>query len=298
MNEKLNAILALLIATVFWSFSVIFNRSIVNEINPFTLLFLRLIIPAIIIFPFFIKKRIWTHTHFPELLKVSILFMLNMSLFSFGIKYTSASASHLLYSLAPILIILYGVYFKTEKYKFGRLLGVILGLIGILIIINLSRIEKESTLSGGFIGNVVIFVAVICSTAYLLWTKRLLKIFTAFDTTGISIIVSAIFSIPILIYGNLILKEPVILTSTNLYAVLFIGIFGTLINFYLYQYALSKLSALTTSIISYLQPIFTAILEILLLSGALTHGFVFGGSLVFLGVFLSTTYEFIKRRKQ
>jgi drug/metabolite transporter (DMT)-like permease len=64
------------------------------------------------------------------------------------------------------------------------------------------------------------------------------------------------------------------------------GFFGTFSTYVLYQYALKSLSALTTSLTSYVQPITTAILAIIFLGERLTTPFIIGAMLVFAGIFL------------
>ena len=73
------------------------------------------------------------------------------------------------------------------------------------------------------------------------------------------------------------------------------GIGGTFFTYLLLQYAIKHLSSLTVNMTSYIQPTLVAVLAIFFLHEKLTWHFVFGSLLVFLGVFLTVTSEFIRR---
>lgn len=297
MNEKIKALFALSVTILLWSLSVVISRSVVQEISPLILLFLRLFVAAIAFLPFFIKRKIWKHPHFFRLIKVSATFMINMTFFLIGIKYTSASASQLIYGATPILILIISILFLKEKFQLNRLVGVLIGLIGVLIIIYLSAVEKGTTISGSLLGNLLIGIAMVGWLSYMFATKELLKTFSAVDTSSVAIIVSFLLSIPLFLIDLLFIKGPVSFSLSNVSGVFFIGFFGTFVTYLLHQYALSRLSTLVTSFTSYIQPLTTLILEIILLGEKLTSSFLFGGALVFFGVFLATTLEFYQRRK-
>lgn len=297
MNEKIKGLIALLITIFFWSLAVVIARGVINEIKPLTLLFIRLLVATIAFLPFFLTRKIWKHPQFIELVKVSIFFMVNMTFFLLGIQYTSASASQLIYSATPILIIIVGVLFMKEKYSLSRFIGVLIGLAGVVLIVYLSAEEKGTTIAGSLMGNLLIGLAMLGWLSYMLSTKRVLKTFSSIDTSSVAIITSFFLSIPLFAYELIGLKGSIHLSTNAILAGIFIGFFGTFLTYLLHQYALSRLSALTASFSSYIQPITTAILAIFLLGEKLTFGFLFGGALVFFGVFLATTLEVYHRRK-
>ncbi len=295
MNIKIKALLALFTTVVLWSLVVVIARGIINEIKPFTLLFIRLLVAVVAFLPFVLKRKVWKHPQFKELVKVSIFFMGNMTFFLLGIQYTSASTSQIIYATTPILVIIGSSIFLREKYPKGKLLGVFIGLVGVILIIYLSAIEKGTTITGSITGNLLITVAMLSWLAYLFSTKKILETFSPIDTSSIAIIISFLLSIPLFVY-ELIGGGGIIHFSVNyLTAAFFVGFIGTFITYILHQYALSHLTPLSTSLSSYIQPITTIIFEIILLGEKLTTGFVIGGSLAITGVFLATTYEFYQR---
>lgn len=297
MDIKIKAILALLSTVILWSLMVIIARVAVVNVPPLTLLFIRFIVATIAFLPFFIYRKPWQNNAFNKLAAVSLLSTVNVTFFILGIQYTSASASQLIYAAIPILIIIIGKLFLSEKYPLRRILGVLIGLFGIIFIIYLSAIEKGTTISGSLIGNLLMVIAMFGWMLYIILSKKLLKIFSPVDVGSVSVIVSFIISIPLFVSETSWLHSPLTIPFNGILAGIYMGFFGTFLTYLLYQYGLKHVSSLTASFTSYIQPITTALLEMVLLGEKLTFGFLFGGSLVFLGVFLATTLELYHRRK-
>lgn len=297
MSTKLKALIALLATVVLWSFSVVIARATVTEFHPMTLLFGRLLVAAISFAPFFMERQPWKHYAFSKLIGVSLLSTVNLSFFMWGIQYTSASASQLIYAAMPILIIIVSALILKEKYPTRRIVGVLVGLAGIVYLVYLSAIEKGTTISGSLIGNLAIVVAMLGWMSYILLSKKLSKIFSPIEIGSVSIMVSFVVSIPLFLWETVRLRLPLHLSGDGILAIIYMGFFGTFLTYLLYQYAIKHVSVLTASLTSYIQPITTALLAIILLGERLTIGFIFGAILVFLGIFLATTLEMYHRRK-
>lgn len=296
METKFKALLALLITVFLWSASVVISRSIVDDVRPLALNFYRLLIASIFFAPFFLSSKPWRSKTFPKLILASFFSAVNFIFFVLGIQYTSGSASQLIYSVIPVLIVIAGYFFFKEKISKEKITGVFIGLLGIILIVYLSAVESGTTIAGNLFGNLLIMIAMTGWLLYVLLTKKLLKIFTPIDIASTAIITAFSISVPLFLKENIFTYSPSF--SINIIAgILFIGFFGAFLPNILYQYGLKQVSPLTASFTTYIQPITTTILEIIFLGETLTVGFIFGGILVFSGVFLATTLEIYKRRR-
>ncbi len=296
MTLQTKAILALFGTVILWSLMVVIARVAVTEIHPFTLLFLRLLVAAAFFIPFVLKKKPWENKHFKNLVIISPLSMVNMAFFILGIQYTTASASQLIYAVMPILILTVSVLFLREKYHWSKGIGVVIGLLGIILLVILSAMEKGTTIAGGLTGNLLIMIAMLGWMAFILLSKKMSGFFSPIEIGGVSILLSFILSIPLAAGELIYFNEPVFLPLTGVLAAIYMGLCGTFFTYILQQYAIRHLSTLTVSLASYIQPITTAALEIILLDEKMTTGFLVGGGLVFLGLFLSTTIEVLHHR--
>jgi drug/metabolite transporter (DMT)-like permease len=215
-----------------------------------------------------------------------------------GIKYTTASASQLIYAAQPILTIIISSLLWKEKFQIRTILGVAIGLIGIAIIIISSALEKGETISGGLIGNLAMIVAMAGWLFYILLSKKYLKNFSVVEIGSTSIIVSLLVSTFFMLIQLKIDNKVIILSYNLILACLYLGLFGTFATYLLMQYSIKYLSPLTVNLTSYIQPVTTAFLAILLLGEKITPTFLLGGVLVFLGVFTSATLEFVHSRRK
>lgn len=297
METKFKALLALLATVFLWSLSVVIVRAVVVSVSPIILHFLRILIASLVFLPFFLKTKAWHKPQFMKAVLLSLFATGNMWFFMWGIQYTSATASQLIYAFMPILIVIIDSFYHKIRHPWQKITGVMVGFVGLTYILYLSAIEKGITIIGDIKGNLAILVAMFSWLTYIYFSKKLSKQFSPLELSSISIIGSLSIALILFLmtfnesYFNFIFDTRVILAS------LYVGICGTFLASLLYQYAIKYLPPLTVSLSSYIQPITTAILAIIFLGERLTVSFSLGSILVFSGVFISTTLELYKRRR-
>ena len=298
MVQKLKSILALAVMLFLFAVLVILAKIYASSVPSMFLLFLRMSFAGLIFLPFLVKARIWRKERFGQLAAVSFLSTINVVFFMFGIEFTSASASQLIYAAMPIMTIIISSLLYREKYDIKTVAGVFIGLIGIFYIIYRSAIEKGETISGGLFGNLMILIATFGWLFYILFSKKISKSFTPAEIGGTSVMVSFFSSIILLVVQLSITGRQMVLDRNILLATFYMGIGGTFFTYLLLQYAIKHLSSLTVNLTSYIQPALVALLAIFFLNEKLTLHYIFGSLLVFLGVFLTVTIEFMRFKKR
>ena len=290
MKTSSKALLALLGTVVLWSFMVVLAKDAVRTLPPLTLTFLRFLFAVIPFLPFFLREKPWKKKHFKELVAVSVLSYCNITFFIVGIQYTSAPTSQLIYALIPVFIIIIGKVFQRQNFPLWKIIGVLLGFIGISFIFYNSKVHSEQTIFGSLTGNLILLGAVSCWTFYILFSKKLAARFSPTEIGSTSIVVSFIISIFPFLWEISRIGYPTI--SLGLYSsALYLGFFGTFLTYILYQYAIKYSSSLTVSLASYIQPIFVTILSIIFLGDRLTNAFIIGSLFILVGVFLTSTVD-------
>lgn len=297
MSSGIRSILALAVTVILFSLVVIVARAFVADVSPMLLLFIRMVTALIGFSPFLIKSKVFRKKNFSKLVGVSLLSTVNVVFFIWGIQYTSASASQLVYAVQPALTILVSFLFLHEKYPFRSFLGVVIGLLGVVYIVYQSAVEKGTTISGGLVGNLAIVVAMLGWFGYILLSKKISRYFSPLEISSVSVLVSLFVSIILLAYQTVVSHIVFRLNLTALLAGSYMGFFGTFLNYLLLQYAIRNLKPLTVNLTAYIQPITVAFLAILLLGEKMTVQFLLGSILVFAGVFLSVTIELYQRNK-
>lgn len=294
ISIRQKAFIALLATVLLWSFSVVITRGTVLNFPPMSLFFYRMAVAAIIAIPFIFSQKTWRKKGFLHLVFISLFSTVNIAFFIWGIQYTSASASQLIYAFMPILIVLIDIFYHKIRHPIRKIIGIALGFAGILMIVYLSIIEKGQTITGSFKGNMAVVIAMTGWLFYILLSKKIPKSFSPIEISSISIMTAFLAAIPLMF---LEIKSMGFIPSINLnvlLAVIYVGFCGTFLTFILYQYAIKQVSALTVSLSSYIQPITTAIVAIIFLGERLTVYFVIGSIMVFLGIFLASTLELVK----
>lgn len=292
MDNKQKAIFALFSTVFLWSFMVVIARGAVANTNPIVLLYLRLLVAFLAFLPILIHFRSWLKPKFKTLTFISLGSTVNLTFFMLGIEHTSASASQMIYAAIPILILLFGTCFQKHTHSIRKITGVVIGFVGISLIVYLSVLEKGTTIAGSFYGNMLIIIAMLGWTIYLLSSKHITKYFSPYEIGSVTISVGFIVSSILLLIHLLLGGKVGSLAIPALSAAFYMGLLGTFATYILYQYAVKHLSTLTVSLTSYIQPITTTALSMMVLNEKLTTPFLAGSMLVFTGIFLVSDIKF------
>jgi len=287
MSNINKALLAILIGSLFGGASSTITKIGLFEIPPYSFSFLRFFISALFILPWFIKGLKKFDKNLMILILVSLLPIINIALFVFGVKTTTASIGQLLYAGSPIIVVLLSFLYLKEKVSLKKLFYVFIGLAGTFLVIFLPLIQKNSSFSGDLTGNVLISVGVLFYSLYLVLSKPLHQKYSPEFITSVFIILGTVVFF-FLSLTELNTQYWLYLSAPSIYSVLFIAIFGTVLVYILGQYAIKWGSSLISSLSFYLLPIFAFIYAFFLLGETMTIGLIVGTVLVFLSVFLTT----------
>jgi O-acetylserine/cysteine efflux transporter len=287
MSDKQKTIALILLGAVLGGATPTIVKIGVTSIPPLIFTFLRFLIAAIITVPFLWK------TNFLKDLKYLILFStlgtLNIVFFSLGVKMTTATVGQLLYSVVPLLTAVLLLILFKNKITGKRILGIVIGFIGVIFVALLPIIEKGGKFSGDLLGNVLVGIGVILWSLYMAYSKRKLKSFSPFIITSAFVWVTCIALFPFAIWEMGIYPNwQQSLTLSVFLSLGYVAIISTIISFFLNQYIIRLGGAVLASLQYYLIPIFTYISALILLGEGLTRGLVLGGILVLLGVYITS----------
>ena len=260
-----------------------FAKVALEVFGPFTLVMVRFFFATLVLIPFVYKD--FNFRTLKNLFWVSVIGALNPILVFIALQFTQASVSPLIFAAMPMMTALYLSLVSKQKISFSQVLGIIVGFIGVSMIILLPFFEKQIPISE-FTGNILIFGAAIALVAYSLISKdkqSKLNISPLALTFSFSLI-TFILSIPFASFELLNTGIPVSRVGwPHILSAVEVGVVGTSIFYLAYQYALKLSSALTANLFTYLQPVATIILAVLLLGEKITVPFIIGGILAVIG---------------
>jgi len=251
--------------------------------KPFTLVMIRFLSACLFLLPFIVKSKELSLNKFKQLFLTALFGALNPILFIIGLQFTKAQLAIMIFAGVPAMTVLYLTVFKKEKIKIEKIVGVIVGFLGVSIVVLLPLLEQgKANLSAW--SNGLIFIASMMFLVYGLMSKekqRKLKV-TPLALTFYFSLVAFIISIPFSIY-ELNVYNLVNIGVKHILSILYLGIIGTGIMYLIYQYALKLSSELTANLFIYLQSIFGVLLPFFVLGEKITLPFIIGGSLALIG---------------
>ncbi|MGG4037866.1 DMT family transporter [Heyndrickxia ginsengihumi] len=257
--------------------------------SPEHLAVLRLLVGAIGLIIFAIIKRIKL-PHIKDIPIILLLGFLGFTVYhtalSFGEKNVSAGSASLLVSTTPIFsAILASVFLKESFSKIGWL-GSIVAFLGVAMI----SFGMGGSVSVIALGALFILLAALGESFYFVFQTNYLKKYGFLPFTVYTIISGAIFS---LFFLNGIEAEISNASALSTYAVLYLGIFPTIIPYFALAYIISKVGASEATSSLYLTPVIAIFISWIWLGELPTLLSLLGGILTLIGVSLSN----IKIRK-
>jgi len=299
--HRLKAYFYLFLAAVIWGIAGPIIKLTLGEIRPDIFLFYRFFLSTLVVIPFALKGGLHLPTRRPKVMFMVFLFAFLNSTAGIGLLFWGTSKTSLLNMslislFAPLVLILFGYFFLHDHLTKQERIGTLIAFTGafILAVAPILMINHES---GQFLGNVLIFLSVICGAfAGILVKKLMQEEVSPFTLANITFIVGFITITPIVIWQNGLI--PTVTAIVHLPLAFHLGVIYMAVLSGNVAYFLSNLGQRTIEVseaapFSYLYPIFSAILAVLFLGDKLTTIIIIGSVIIFAGVFLA---EWKKRR--
>lgn len=284
MNQKLLGYLYVIITMSAWGSTYVVSKFILGSVPPFTLLLLRYIVAAVVLYIIMMKKglsKIERQDYKYIFIIGFVGYFIGVGAQFVGTQLSNASMASLINSTNPIFIILFAVPILKEKITINKIISILAAMIGVYIII------------GGVQGGSMLIGILACILAVSMWSlmsvvsKRATEKYNALTVTTYSIIVAICFTLPISIYElftmpNIKLLEPAVILSA-----LYLGVICTALAFVLWSKSLSMMEAGICSLFYPVQPMVSVLLGWIFLKEKMNMSFFVGATLIIAGVMFS-----------
>lgn len=289
MNQRLTAHLALLGANLFYGAGFTVAKMIMPSfIQPRGFILIRVAVATLLFWLSFfggdafkqeIDKKDWPRFIFCALFGVAT----NQLLFFSGLSLTSPIHASLMMLSTPILVSLFAVYVLKDKLTWNKILGLLFGVSGAIILVILG--SKDKIASNAMLGDFFVFLNATSYAIYLVIAKPLMSKYRPI------IVIRWVFLIGLLIvlpFGFQQFNEIQwhTFTSREYTVVAFIIICVTFFTYLWNIYALRILSPSTAGAYIYLQPVFAALISVVFYHEHLSIVKIISSILIFTGVFL------------
>jgi drug/metabolite transporter (DMT)-like permease len=290
-NLSFTTLLLLIAPPLFWAGNFVIGRLVRDDIGPMSLSFWRWVIAFCVLLPFTYKyiKHDWPlyKKHIPFIIKTSLVGVTSFNtLIYLGLHSTTATNALLLNSTIPVLIILFGLLFYKQRMYFLPTMGLVLSLIGVGAIILNGDIKALINFSFNP-GDLIIFTAMICWAIYTLWMKNTPDNMNRMALTCVQIAIAVIALLPLWLWetgGQL----PIHLNNSAKMALLYVGIFPSVIAYISYSVAISRVGPMLSGLFIHLMPVFGVILAAVFANESIHLYHIVGIALIAFGLVLSS----------
>ena len=265
-----------------WGSAFMFIKVATPEYGPVALVNARLIIASLIFLPILLRKKylpllnpIWKHV----LILSVINNMIPFTLFSFASLGSSSNILAILNATTAFNTMVIAYFWINESVTLKQIVGLILGFIGVIILVNPQNSEATLTssisclLAAAFYSLSTVFIQKNSAK-----TNKLVLI-------GWSIIFSAVLMMP---FSYMYLPESIPSFEANISAV-WLGAVSTGLGFLGYVRLIDKIGAVKTSIVAYFLPVFGILWGYIFLDEKISTSVVFGCVVVLIGIFYATS---------
>ena len=275
-------------AAVLFGASVVAVRVAVRDVPPVSLAVLRfgqgsllLAAAVLLVAPELLRVR-WERLRLFALLGI-VLFGLFPLTFNIGLQYTEASRGAVMLATMPIWSALLG-RIAGERLAGRQVTGVLLSVVGI----GLAFVEPGRAIGGdamSLFGDGLLLLTGLLGALYGLIAKRILAVDNPAAVTTYAMLFGTVLLLPIGVAEGLV---PAVagLDWQLLGLVVFLGVLGGAAAFFLWTWALSRITPTQVAVYVNLNPIVAALLGIALLGERRSPVFVLGFAAVVIGVLL------------
>lgn len=209
----------------------------------------------------------------------------NQLTFFEGLNITTPINAAVMMTVNPILVLLLSALILKERLRTARIIGIVLGISGAIMLITRGGAEVEIFASDKSLGNLLVFINASSYAMYLILVKPLMRKYAPIT------VIRWVFTYGLLVvlpfgYQQMSEIQWVHLPDGIIMRIAFVVIGTTYFAYLLGVFALKTVSSTTVSFYIYLQPLIAAVVAIILGKDHLTPVLLLAAALIFTGVYL------------
>jgi drug/metabolite transporter (DMT)-like permease len=284
-HPVLYPVLSSAVASILTGTALVVTRYVVPQADGLTIAMLRYIVAAACLLPlvptfqrFDVARR--------DILPIVALGVLYFGLFpwciSAAMQYTTASEGAIVLASTPAMTLLIGSLKGSERWSIYKGFGVVFAVVGAAVAYGGTDAGLAANVS---LGNALMVLATVSGAVYAVYSKPYLAKYSPLSVTSIAMAAGAVALSLAWLVGDRALGAPR-LDAPGWVAILYIGIAGGALSFFLYAWALGRSAPTTIMILLPLNPIAALVAGSLWLGEPLGLGLFAGLVFVIVGIFL------------
>ncbi|MFC0270803.1 DMT family transporter [Metabacillus herbersteinensis] len=282
---------ALFTLSMIWGTSFFFIKILVSTLGPWGVVFWRCLFGSMTLL---ILLLVFKRNELKDLKSIPWVPLIFVALFNNALPFgfiamseltISSSFASVINATTPIWTIVLGALVFGISVKGKQWIGIVVGFIGILILLNL---DVGYFLNENLIGVGTMLAATICYGLGAQLARRYLKELSVFLVSITTLSITTLISLP-LVWITTPSALTVVFTWSHFFSLIGLGVFGSGFAYLFYYYMVKEGSAEFASLVTYIVPITAMIWGYLLLEEKISANMVIGLLVVLVGVYLSTS---------
>jgi drug/metabolite transporter (DMT)-like permease len=290
MQSHFASIVMLLVTMVIWGSTFVVTKGINDQVQPFTLAFVRVAIGAVVLLGCALVRQArggtharWSTLPWGTMITMALIgVVLYYAVFNYSLVYTSAAQGALVQSCIPAMTALVAVVWLREHASALRWTGITLSMIGVLIVFSGATAQAGGA---SLLGNVLMFVSSVLWGVYTSMAKRVATFDAIQVTTGI-IGAGALMLLPLAGFEIAAGGVPNV-DLRGWLGLAYLGAGASGLAYMMYSAALKHLDASEAGVYTNLIPIVGVITGVVL-GEPLSLRAIIGGAVVLAGVWMTS----------
>lgn len=285
-----------IIGMIFWGFTFVAFKYANLSFRPITIVFLRLFVSIFFLFGFAILfKRLG------RIKKKDQKWFLLLALFepffyflgeAYGLTLVTATVGAVIISTIPLFVPFAAYLLFRERLTRMNRFGMLISFGGVLMVI----LTKSQGMVAEPKGILLMFVAVLSATGYTMVVKKLAEDYNPITITAYMSLYGLVMFLPLFLIFELPVLDIMSASSTSIWAVAYLGVFGSGICFILLTIGIRELGAGKANVFGNLIPVVTAIVSFLLLKESMPFLKILGIFVVILGLLMTQVTSLRKKK--
>lgn len=282
--------LAIILCTLSWGALHPSSKHVMEQgISPILISFLRFLFGCLPMIPLYIAETVKREKPvLRDYLVLSLLGALGVSGFSLliysGLEMSNATSSSILVNSQPLFTFLLSAVILKERLTLNRIVGVVIGLVGISLVATRGDYSALSLRSGYFLGNILCVLGALSISIYYIGLKKYVTRFGSTIPTFITITAGTIILLAVALltgedFGSILDLGPV-----EWLWILFIGVIATGAAYIVFHLALDVLGVIRATGFKFLVPVFGVVLSVLFLGERANTAVYIGIGIVFAAI--------------
>ena len=263
MKKQTIAIIALVIAQIFWGASYLMSDFALQVFPAATLVTMRISIAAVVLgiaglvlgHLQKIEFKDWKYFLLASFSEPFIYFLCEAE----SLSHVSPTIASVMLSFIPLLTPIFAFFFLREKVTVMNVLGIVISVVGVLMII-----LDGGKLSADILGILLLFIAVLASIVYTLVLRKIPEKYNTLTVVFYMFCTSLLFFVPTMLVRDLALVKSIDwnteITWNAFGAIVGLALSASCIAFLFFSYGVRAIGPTRANVFNNIQPGVTAIL--------------------------------------